>query len=51
MRDRELLESYIPMVRFIAAICGPRCEVVLHDLKDIEHSIIAIENGHISGRR
>jgi predicted transcriptional regulator YheO len=51
LRDRELLESYIPMVRFIAAICGPRCEVVLHDLKDIEHSIIAIENGHISGRK
>ena len=51
MKDQELLESYIPMVRFIAAMCGPHYEVVLHDLRDIEHSIIAIENGHISGRR
>jgi len=50
-KDRELLESYIPLVRFIAAVGGPRCEVVLHDLSDIEHSIIAIENGHISGRK
>ena len=51
MKDRELIESYIPMAKFIAAISGPRCEVVLHDLSDIEHSIIAIENGHISGRK
>ena len=51
MRDRELLASYIPMVKFIAAFSGPRFEVVLHDLRDIEHSIIAIENGYISGRK
>ena len=51
MKDRELLASYIPMVKFIAAFSGPRFEVVLHDLRDIEHSIIAIENGHISGRK
>jgi len=48
--NRALIESYIPMVRFIAAICGPRCEVTLHDLSDINHSIIAIENGHVTGR-
>ena len=51
MKDQELLKSYIPMVHFIAAFGGPHYEVVLHDLRDIEHSIIAIENGHISGRK
>lgn len=49
--NRTKVESYIPMVRFIAAICGPRCEVALHYLDDIEHSIIAIENGYITGRK
>lgn len=49
--NRKTIESYIPMVKFIAAICGPRCEVALHDLDDINHSIIAIENGYITGRK
>ena len=49
--NRKKVEAYIPMVKFIAAICGPRCEVALHDLDDINHSIIAIENGHITGRK
>lgn len=49
--NREQVEAYIPMVRFIAAICGPRCEVALHYLDDIDHSIIAIENGYITGRK
>lgn len=42
-------------MRAIAAAVGPHCEVVLHDLGgrevDLQHSIIAIENGHVSGRR
>lgn len=37
--NRKTIESYIPMVKFIAAVCGPRCEVALHDLDDINHSI------------
>lgn len=51
MTNREKVESYIPMVKFIAAVCGPRFEVVLHCLDDLDHSIIAIENGNISGRK
>lgn len=51
MTDRERVEAYAPMVKFIAGFSGARCEVVLHDLSDIEHSIIAIENGHVSGRK
>ena len=44
MTNRELIESYIPFAKFLSAVCGPTCEVVLHDLSDIEHSIIYIEN-------
>lgn len=47
----QLLESYFPIASFIAAIVGPKCEVVVHDISDPEHSIIFIENGHISGRK
>jgi len=48
---RQLLESYFPIASFIAAIIGPKCEVVVHDISDPERSIIFIENGHISGRK
>lgn len=32
---------------------GPNCEVVVHDLEteDVDHSIVVIENGHVSGRK
>lgn len=50
-RDREtILQSYAPMVRYIADIIGPRCEVALHDIAHPSTSIIAIRNGYISGR-
>lgn len=29
---------------------GKNCEVVLHDFSEMERSIIAIENGHVTGR-
>jgi len=47
----EKLEKYIPIVKFIASIMGENCEVLLHDVRNPENSIVAIENGHISGRR
>ena len=50
-KNRKKVEAYIPIVKYIAAICGPRCEVALHYLDDINHSIIAIENGYITGRK
>ena len=36
----------------IACQFGPECEVVIHDLKtnDPEHSIVYIENGHVTNR-
>lgn len=38
------------MVRFLGEALGPDTEVVLQDCNDFVHSIIAIANGHISGR-
>ncbi|HOX30992.1 MAG TPA: PAS domain-containing protein [Spirochaetales bacterium] len=46
-----LLRNYIPLVDFLAEVLGERAEVVLHDLGDVEKSVVAIRNGHISGRR
>lgn len=45
------LEQYKPFVNFIADIIGEQCEVILHDVSDPNHSIIAMANGHISGRK
>ena len=47
---RKELEIYRPIAKFIAQVFGPGCEVILHDLSEIEHSIVAIENSHVTGR-
>lgn len=50
----EICAVYRPVMHAMAAAGGPGCEVVLHDLSadnpDLEHTIIAIENGHVTGR-
>lgn len=38
------------MIDFLSEILGKNTEVVLHDLTNSRNSIIAIRNGHISGR-
>jgi predicted transcriptional regulator YheO len=40
-----------PIVDSIAEAYGTYCEVVLHDFSDLEHSIVKIVNGHITGRK
>ena len=49
-RVNPILKRYIPMVKAIAATFGSNCEVVLHDFKDLQNSIVAIENGKVTGR-
>ncbi len=44
------MESLKTVVDGIAGTFGPRCEVVLHDLSTLDHSIIKIANGHVTGR-
>lgn len=44
------LEQMIPLVEGIAKTIGKHCEVVLHDFTKLPDSIIAIANGHVTGR-
>ncbi|WP_303866996.1 transcriptional regulator [Acetobacterium wieringae] len=45
------LQTYVSLVDFLADFMGDSTEVVLHDLTDWHHSVIAIRNGHISCRK
>lgn len=47
------LESLRQIAKGIAAQFGSNCEVVVHDVstRDPEHSIVIIENGHVTGRK
>ena len=49
-RDTRLT-PLLPLVRGLSEFLGPSCEVVLHDLGELPHSIIAIEHGDITGRQ
>jgi len=44
------LTHFICLVEFLGQALGPTYEIVLHDLKKPDHSIIAIANGNLSGR-
>lgn len=46
-----LVRALVPLVKGFSVALGPDCEVVLHDVSDPGHSIVAIENGSISGRK
>lgn len=47
------LDFYKRLARALALQFGSGCEVVVHDLEaaDPSHSIVAIENGHVTGRK
>ncbi len=45
-----ILEGMIPVVEGIGKTFGRNCEVVLHDFNNLPSSIMAIENGHVTGR-
>lgn len=45
-----ILEAMIPVVEGIGKTFGKNCEAVLHDFDNLSSSIIAIENGHVTGR-
>lgn len=50
MTNEEILTLYKTLVPFIANLLGPSSEVLLHDVSNPEHSVVAISNGHLSGR-
>ena len=49
----EQLDFYKRLAHALALQFGSGCEVVVHDLESIDpsHSIVAIENGHVTGRK
>lgn len=53
MTDAASMEFLFHLAKALARQFGPNCEVVVHDLasNDEDSSIVAIENGHVSGRK
>lgn len=53
MPNASTLEFLLQLAKGIARQFGPNCEVVVHDLvsNDPDSSIVAIENGHVTGRK
>ena len=49
--ERQLLDSYKTSLEGLGAYLGEAFEFVLHDLSDLEHSVIKIINSHHSGRK
>lgn len=45
-----VINALRPVVPMLAAMAGTHLEVVLHDVSRPEKSVVAIANGHISGR-
>ena len=53
MLNASMLQFLFQLAKGIAQQFGPNCEVVVHDLisNDPDSSIVAIENGHVTGRK
>ncbi len=49
--DEEIINALKPVIKGIALLVGDDCEVVLHSFRDMEHSVVAIENGKITKRK
>ena len=51
--ETKRLETLKQIAAGIAARFGDKCEVVIHDVSSShpEHTIVHIENGHVSGRK
>lgn len=51
MVGKQRVEFLAQLAKGLAAQFGPKCEVTVHDLTNgTENTIIAIENGHVTGR-
>lgn len=48
--DYHTIQTYTNMVDFLGKLLGPHYEIALHDTSDPIHSVLAIANGHVTGR-
>lgn len=51
MKYNPLLEPYKALVPFLAELLGESCEILLHDISQPKHAVIAIANGFYTGRK
>lgn len=51
LEDQLIMNQYIKITEFMGRLLGRDYEIVLHDLLDKDHSIVAIANNFISGRQ
>lgn len=51
IQRKALLEFCSRLASGLAEAIGKNCEVVVHNFEDPEHSIVAIANEHITGRK
>lgn len=49
--DRMILNSYKNLIKGLADYLGPGYELILHNLESYDKSVIAIANGHYTGRK
>lgn len=47
---KSIFKRYLTIAKGVSETFGPNCEVVIHDFSLKPNSIIAIENGHVTGR-
>ena len=45
------MQEYCELVGFLGKVLGQDYEVVLHDLSNMDNSVVAVANGHVSGRK
>ena len=50
-KEKAILESYMLSADGLAEFWGENCEVIIHDLTQLDASVVKIVNGHLSGRR
>ncbi|MCI6640430.1 MAG: PAS domain-containing protein [Pygmaiobacter massiliensis] len=48
--NSDMLRRYRALVEFLGSALGPDYEIALHDLSCAKPAIVAIANGHVSGR-
>ncbi len=49
--DKMILNSYKNLIKGLADYLGPGYELILHNLESYDKSVIAIANGHYTGRK
>jgi len=50
MNRKRLLMSYAPLADFIARMNGDHCEVLIHDVRDPDHSILYVTQPSLTNR-